>query len=111
MMTAGLAAWYLQWVGCALGVIGSLLLALNKPFSGWGFIAFLASNACWIGFALLTNAPGLFYMQVAFTATSLLGIYRWIVLRPSTALNDSGRLKAAIYNPREFRVRKTGSIH
>ena len=108
MMGAGQAAWYLQWVGCALGVTGSLLLALNKPFSGWGFIAFLASNACWIGFALLTNAPGLFYMQVAFTATSLLGVYRWIVLRPSADQNSGIRLKAAIYNPREFRARKSG---
>ena len=38
----------------------------------------------------MTDAPGLIFMQVAFTATSLLGIYRWMLAKPV------------------FRARKTG---
>ncbi|CAB1371177.1 conserved membrane protein of unknown function (plasmid) [Denitratisoma oestradiolicum] len=83
--------WYLQWIGCAFGVLGAWLLALNNARSGWGFVAFLASNVCWILFGILTNAPGLIFMQVAFTATSLLGIYRWMLAKP-----------------RDFRARKSG---
>lgn len=68
---------YLEWVGCAFG---AFLLALNRPYSGWGFVAFLASNGCWIGFEVAAGAAGLVSMQVVMTTTSLLGIYRWMVV-------------------------------
>lgn len=69
----------LQWAGCATGVAGALLLALNTRHSGWGFVLFLISNGFWTAFGLQTGAPGLVATQVIFTATSLLGIYRWLV--------------------------------
>lgn len=69
----------LQWAGCATGVAGALLLALNTKSSGWGFVFFLISNGFWIAFGIQTNAPGLITTQIIFTATSLLGIYRWFV--------------------------------
>lgn len=100
-------AFYLQWIGCAFGVLGALLLALNNRLSGWGFVSFLASNACWMVFAVLTNAPGLFYMQVAFTGTSLLGIYRWVLVKPKASVPRNGHMPDVIYNPREFRARKS----
>lgn len=69
----------LQWTGCVLGVGGALLLALNRPCSGAGWLLFLASNGSWICFGVLTGAAGLVTMQLAFTVTSLVGIYRWLV--------------------------------
>lgn len=69
----------LQWAGCATGVAGALLLALNTKYSGWGFVLFLISNGFWTAFGIQTNAPGLITTQVIFTATSVLGIYRWLV--------------------------------
>lgn len=75
---------WLQWVGCATGVIGSLLLATRSKWSGWGFVSYLTSNACWVTFGLLTRAPGLVVMQVAFTATTILGVWQWLV-RPALA--------------------------
>lgn len=69
----------LEWVGCALGAGGALLLALNCPCSRFGWILFLASNAAWIWYGILTAAPGLVTMQLVFTATSTLGIYRWLL--------------------------------
>ena len=69
----------LQWSGCATGVAGALLLALNNKFSGWGFVLFLMSNGFWMAFGIQTGAPGLVATQVMFTATSVLGIYRWLV--------------------------------
>ena len=70
----------LQWAGCATGVAGAALLALNTKHSGWGFVLFLISNGFWTAFGIQTNAPGLITTQVVFTATSLLGIYRGLVV-------------------------------
>lgn len=69
----------LQWAGCATGVAGALLLAVNTRHSGQGFVLFLVSNGFWIAYGIQTHAVGLITTQVVFTATSLLGIYRWLV--------------------------------
>lgn len=68
----------LQWAGCATGVAGALLLALNTKHSGWGFVLFLISNGFWTAYGIQTHAVGLITTQIVFTATSLLGIYRWL---------------------------------
>jgi hypothetical protein len=70
----------LQWLGCLTGVLGSCLLAWRSSWSGWGFVVYLVSNACWIAFGLLTHAPGLVVMQMAFTVTSAVGVWRWLVV-------------------------------
>jgi hypothetical protein len=70
----------LEWAGCATGLLGAWLLALNNRLSGWGFAAFLVSNVLWIAFGVATGATGLVVMQVGFTATSLLGVYRWLIV-------------------------------
>ena len=49
---------------------------------GWGFVAYLASNAGWILFAWIHAHWGLLAQQIAFTASSLLGVYLWL-WRPS----------------------------
>ena len=66
-----------EYLGCGLGLTGALLLSLNFKHSGWGFVAFLGSNIAWIIFALQNSINGLLVMQIGFTITSLIGIYRW----------------------------------
>jgi len=66
----------IEWIGCATGLCGAALLALNNRYSGWGFVLFLVSNVAWIYFGLLTHATGMVVMQVGFTATSLMGVWR-----------------------------------
>lgn len=68
----------IEWTGALLGLIGSALLASHTEVSGYGFLFFLASNACWVFFSIHKRAWGLLTMQAGFTATSLLGIYRWV---------------------------------
>ena len=70
----------LQWSGCVTGVLGSALLACRSKWSGWGFALFLFSNGLWIDYGILTHTFGLIVMQVAFTVTSIIGIWRWLVL-------------------------------
>lgn len=75
-----------EFLGCAFGLLGALLLSLNIKCSGWGFVAFLGSNIAWISFALQKGIGGLLVMQIGFTVTSLIGIYRWRkTLTPQTA--------------------------
>lgn len=71
-------SWYMEWIGCIFGALGALMLATNTRISGWGFAAFLVSNACWIGYGVIEGRPSIYYMQIVMTGTSLLGVYRWL---------------------------------
>lgn len=78
-MNAKVATWIVEWTGAILGMLGSLLLALNIAISGWGFAAFLTSNICWLVFGIRNRAWGLVTMQLGYTVTSLTGIYNWFI--------------------------------
>lgn len=68
---------FAQWMGCIFGMAGSVRLAIPGRAAALGFVAYLVSNAFWISFALMTQAPGLLLMQVFFTCSSLLGLWLW----------------------------------
>lgn len=69
----------LQWLGCAFGIAGAYLVARNDERSKFGFVSFLISNGFWIAFGYHTHAWGLVTQTLAFTYTSGLGIYCWII--------------------------------
>lgn len=70
----------LEWLGAGLGLLGSFMVAANVTgMSEWGFIAYFLSNLCWIGFAVMLRAYGLLLMQLGFIASSLFGMYRWLL--------------------------------
>lgn len=73
----------IELTAAAFGVLGTVLLALKGPRAGWGFVAYLASNAGWIAFAWRLGHWGLLAQQVAFTASSLLGVWVWLI-QPNT---------------------------
>lgn len=68
---------FMEWSGAALGLLGALLLSMNRVFSRYGWLLFLLSNFMWIGFGIATEAWGLVFMQVGFTLTSLNGLVQW----------------------------------
>ena len=70
---------FLKWFGTALGVCGALVIALNIPISGWGFVAFLISSVSWTIAGVLMKEPSIVILQVTFTAVNLIGIYRWLI--------------------------------
>lgn len=70
----------LEWTGCFTGLGGSALLATNSRYSAWGWVLFILSNAAWIAYGLLKGANGLVAQQIGFTATSLIGIWKWLVI-------------------------------
>jgi hypothetical protein len=71
----------------AFGLAGTTLLALHGQHAGWGFAAFLASNAGWLAFAWTRRHWFMFAQQVGFTLSSLLGIWTWL-LQPALGLTS-----------------------
>lgn len=69
---------WIELISAAFGVLGTVLLALKGPRAGWGFVAYLVSNAGWIAFAWKHAHWGLLAQQIAFTASSGLGAYIWL---------------------------------
>jgi len=73
---------FIEWAGSLFGILGALLLALNTKVSGWGFVLFLISNVFWIAYGMMNEVYSLLVMQAFFTATSLLGVKRWLFPAP-----------------------------
>ena len=69
----------IEILAAAMGLAGSLLLALRLRWSPLGWVAFLLSNAGWLVFAWGNGHWGLFVQQCGFTLTSCMGIWRWVV--------------------------------
>jgi hypothetical protein len=69
----------IEIVAASTGLAGAALLAFNGNHAGWGWVAYLASNAGWIAFAALRGHRFLLAQQVGFTATSILGIAKWLL--------------------------------
>lgn len=61
------------------GLLGAFLLAGKGEHAAWGWVAFLASNAGWIAFGWIRGHWWLVLQQVGFTASSLLGVWRWLL--------------------------------
>jgi len=81
-------ATFVQWVGCLVGLAGAFLLATKSKVSGFGFVLFLVSNMFWIAFGLMTDAPGLVVMQIGFSLTSILGVWKWLVEPYRASMNQ-----------------------
>jgi hypothetical protein len=71
----------IEILAAAFGLLGTTVLAMNGKRAGWGFVAFLASNAGWLAFAYQGAHWFMFAQQVGFTVTSFLGIWRWLLRR------------------------------
>jgi hypothetical protein len=71
----------LEMVALFGAIIGSLLLALNIPVSGWAYIPFLMSSLANMWILRGTTAPKVvMYQNVYFSAVNVIGIVRWLIL-------------------------------
>jgi hypothetical protein len=67
-----------EWFGFVSAGIGAITLALNVPWSGYGWYAFLCSNIAWVVYAAKRRIWSILLMQLVFATTSLVGIHRWL---------------------------------
>lgn len=65
--------------GAYTGIPGALMLAMNNGYSHYGWALFLASNISWIVFAMRGNYNKLLFQQMAFMATTLLGLWNTVI--------------------------------
>lgn len=79
----------IEWSGAILGLMGSAILALKLDVSGYGWVAFLLSNVCWLAFGFKTKAWGLVTMQIGFSVTSVIGLYNWLIKPAGSLLTGS----------------------
>lgn len=81
------AHWLLaiEILAAAFGVAGTLFLAMKTKRAGWGFVAYLVSNSASLVFFWIQQHWALFGQQLAFLASSLVGIWVWL-LRPHARL-------------------------
>tara|TARA_Y100000588_G_scaffold317278_1_gene346289 strand:- start:286 stop:561 length:276 start_codon:yes stop_codon:yes gene_type:complete len=70
----------LKWFGTATGVIGALILALNLPVSGWGWVLFAFSSFSWTIAGAVMKDYSLMVLQLAFLIVGLIGIWRWLII-------------------------------
>lgn len=71
--------WLIEAVAAVSGLLGAFLLATKGNYAAWGWLAFLTSNAGWIAFGWIRRHWWLVAQQVGFTASSLLGIWTWLL--------------------------------
>lgn len=70
----------IKWGGSLLGISAALMIALNLPFSGYGFVLFSVSALCWISVSWQMKEMSLLLLNIAFLGVDLLGIYRWLIV-------------------------------
>lgn len=80
---------YIEISAALLGVLGTLLLAGRSRLAGWGFVAYLLSNAGWLVFSWDQSLWALFAQQLVFTVCSLYGVWTWLV-RPALGGPEGG---------------------
>jgi hypothetical protein len=66
-------------VGSFFGIMGATLIAINIPESKYGFLLLTVSAILWIIVSWRDNIMSLFWMNIVFFITDLIGIYRWIL--------------------------------
>ena len=69
----------LKWLGTLTGVLGALILALNIPVSGWGWVLFTISSISWTIAGLALRDASLAVLQGTFIVVDLLGVWRWLI--------------------------------
>jgi hypothetical protein len=65
--------------GAYTGIPGAFLLALGGSYGKYGWLLFLASNVCWIVFATRGKFKKLLLQQLAFLATTTLGLWNTLL--------------------------------
>ena len=69
---------YIKWGSAAFGIVGSLIIALNIPISGWAFVIFTVSSVGWMFAAHLMKERSILTESAVYTVINMIGIYRWL---------------------------------
>lgn len=68
-----------EYMGAILGICGTLILAMNNEYSGWGFVIYLFANLFLFAWAQAGKFRWIMLQQGFFFLTSVYGIYKWLL--------------------------------
>ncbi|HSG20184.1 MAG TPA: hypothetical protein VLA31_05385 [Burkholderiaceae bacterium] len=71
---------FLNHLGTAARIVGPIVVALNLPWSVWGFALLGLWMLIWVGVDAFLRAGELQVLQLVFTAINVMGILHWLVL-------------------------------
>ena len=89
---------HVEMLSAALGLLGAILLATKSRYAGLAFVAWFVSNIGWLIFGARNDHWFFFAQQIGFTATSVLGVWNWLVhpaLRQVEAEDEGARSQRA----------------
>lgn len=72
-------ATFFEWMGTGAGILGAAMISSKTRFSPYGWIAFIISSTNLSVFALMTQAYGLFTLELVFIVTNVVGLWRWLI--------------------------------
>ncbi|HEY4112906.1 MAG TPA: DUF6552 family protein [Rhizomicrobium sp.] len=67
-----------KWISTALQLTGCAIVALKLPFSGFAFPIMLVGSLGWMAVGLIARDRPLVVLNLAYSATNILGIVRWL---------------------------------
>lgn len=85
---------FFEWLGCALGILGAVLVAVKSPHAHWAWVLWLVSNLSWTAYGLGSGQTSIALQQGAFSITSMIGLWHW-VLRPRFVQKEIVEAEAA----------------
>lgn len=77
-----------------MGILGAVLVAVKSPHAHWAWVLWLISNLSWTAYGLGVGQTSIALQQGAFSITSMIGLWHW-VLRPRFAPENAGTTEAA----------------
>jgi len=69
----------LEGVGAVAGIVGAGLIASNTQLSSYGWIGFSISSVTLAAFAIYIRAWWMLAMQICFSITNAVGLWRWLI--------------------------------
>lgn len=67
------------WIGSGTGILGAILLSMNIPISGFGYLFFLVSSSTLSWWSWKHKHQSMMTMQIVFTAINLNGCVNWLL--------------------------------
>lgn len=80
-MVGGPPRWLpvLKWFATTVMLLGVLTLALNAPWSGWGWVVYLVGSSSWVAAGTIMREPSIVVVNVGAIVIQSVGIWRWLI--------------------------------
>lgn len=68
-----------EWIAAIGALVGTLIVALNVSWGGWGFVVMLVFSGWLLALAIAARRWPYVALFAGYEAVNLVGVYRWLV--------------------------------